>query len=49
MQKLKLSRGAEFIINRLTENGFKAYAVGGCVRDLLRGKNPDDYLSLIHI
>ena len=43
MQKLKLSRGAEFIINRLTENGFKAYAVGGCVRDLLRGKTPDDY------
>ena len=43
MQKLKLSLGAEFIINRLTENGFKAYAVGGCVRDLLRGKTPDDY------
>lgn len=43
MQKIKLSFGAEFIINRLTENGFKAYAVGGCVRDLLRGKTPCDY------
>ena len=31
------------LIRRLEENGFEAYAVGGCVRDMLLGKNPEDY------
>ena len=31
------------IIKELKENGFEGYAVGGCVRDLLRGVNPEDY------
>lgn len=31
------------IINRLEENGFSAYAVGGCVRDLLIGREVNDY------
>ena len=43
MPALKLSEGAEFIIDRLEKNGYKAYAVGGCVRDLLRGKTPCDF------
>ena len=30
-------------LRRLTENGYEAYAVGGAVRDLLRGKTPHDY------
>lgn len=33
----------EYIHNRLGAAGFKAYAVGGCVRDLLRGENPSDW------
>ncbi len=33
----------ERIINRLYEHGFEAYAVGGCVRDALMGKTPDDW------
>ncbi len=31
------------IISILAENGFEAYAVGGCVRDSLLGRNPDDW------
>lgn len=40
---LKIPQNEEFIINRLLENGHKAYIVGGCVRDILLGKTPDDY------
>jgi len=31
------------ILNRLIDNGFDAYIVGGCVRDLLIGREPFDY------
>ncbi len=31
------------VINRLEQAGFAAYAVGGCVRDLLRGEQPYDW------
>lgn len=31
------------IISVFEKNGYKAYAVGGCVRDILLGKKPDDY------
>jgi poly(A) polymerase len=31
------------IVDRLQDAGFKAYLVGGCVRDLLLGKIPKDY------
>lgn len=37
-----LSAGAQFILEQLNHAGFEAYAVGGCVRDLLRGVNPSD-------
>ena len=30
-------------IMRLNERGYEAYAVGGCVRDMLRGVTPNDY------
>ena len=33
----------EFIIDRLENNGFEAYLVGGCVRDMLMGISPHDY------
>lgn len=32
-----------FILNKLRENGFKAYIVGGCVRDKLLSIEPHDY------
>lgn len=31
------------VVRRLTECGYSAYVVGGCVRDLLLGKSPKDY------
>jgi poly(A) polymerase len=31
------------IINRLTKNKYKAYFVGGCIRDLLLNRNPKDF------
>ena len=30
-------------MRRMAEAGWRAYAVGGCVRDLLRGAEPGDY------
>lgn len=33
----------EKIINKLEDQGFEAYAVGGCVRDLLLGMEPKDW------
>lgn len=40
---MKLPKGAEFILNRLTGAGYAAYVVGGCVRDALMGHAPGDY------
>ncbi len=34
---------AREIIRRLQQNGYQAYAVGGCIRDSLRGKTPQDW------
>ena len=34
---------AQQIIKKLVEAGFQAYLVGGCVRDLLLGKEPKDF------
>jgi putative nucleotidyltransferase with HDIG domain len=31
------------VLKKLQENKFEAYVVGGCVRDLLLGKNPKDW------
>ncbi len=36
------SQNALSIVNKLSRNGFDAYLVGGCVRDLLLGKKPKD-------
>ena len=33
----------EEIIKRLTDSGFEAYAVGGCVRDSLLNREPGDW------
>ena len=40
---MKLSPSAEKAIQMLEKAGFEAYAVGGCVRDSLLGKNPTDF------
>ena len=33
--KMNLPEDVNFIIHKLYENGFEAYAVGGCVRDTM--------------
>ncbi len=38
-----LSEEALFVINELENNGFEAFAVGGCVRDFLMGVPINDY------
>lgn len=40
---MKLSDGCKYVINKLENHGFKAYAVGGCVRNRLLGLEPKDY------
>jgi poly(A) polymerase len=35
--------GALQIVKRLRENGFTAFFAGGCVRDMLLGRRPNDY------
>lgn len=39
----KIPCGARAILSRLNAAGFEAYLVGGCVRDLLRGIEPNDW------
>jgi len=43
MNKIQMPAGAEYIIEQLNKNGFEAYVVGGCVRDSLLGKSPNDW------
>lgn len=39
----QMSRHALSIVEKLQRNGFEAYIVGGCLRDLLLGKQPKDF------
>jgi tRNA nucleotidyltransferase (CCA-adding enzyme) len=39
----KVPKEVKDILEKLIEAGFQAYIVGGCVRDLLMAKNPDDW------
>ena len=41
--QIRLPDKVRLIINKLTDEGFEAYAVGGCVRDSLLGKKPNDW------
>lgn len=43
MQRIELPDGVQRIIGRLESAGFEAYAVGGCVRDSLLGRTPEDW------
>lgn len=40
---IEIPEKVEFILNTLLENGFEAYAVGGCVRDVLLNRVPGDW------
>ena len=41
--KFDLPQNIKFVLDTLISNGHSAYIVGGCVRDLLCGKLPNDY------
>ncbi len=41
--KIVLPEKVTYIIDTLTQHGFEAYAVGGCVRDTMLGRIPMDW------
>lgn len=43
IRKISLPEDVREIINTIEEAGFEAYAVGGCVRDCLLSRTPDDW------
>ena len=43
IEESAISVNANKVISRLQENGFQAYLVGGCIRDLLLRKTPKDF------
>ena len=43
MIAINMPKDVKYIINALEKNGYEAYAVGGCVRDAIIGKEPNDW------
>ena len=43
MKKIDLPQDVKYIIDALERSGYEAYAVGGCVRDTLLGRQPNDW------
>lgn len=41
--RIELPEKVSYIIDELTKNGYEAFAVGGCVRDTILGRNPNDW------
>ena len=41
--KIRVPEHVEYIVNTLIEHGYEAYAVGGCVRDTILGREPGDW------
>ena len=41
--KIELPDHVKFILDTLDKNGYEGYAVGGCVRDALLGREPQDW------
>ncbi|MDI6591558.1 MAG: CCA tRNA nucleotidyltransferase [Patescibacteria group bacterium] len=39
----RIPKEVKFVIDQLKKKGFEAYIVGGCVRDFLRGVEPQDW------
>lgn len=43
MKFMKIPEKVRLIIENLEQHGYEAYAVGGCVRDTLLGREPEDW------
>ena len=41
--RIELPEKVKFIIDTITEAGFEAFAVGGCIRDSILGREPNDW------
>lgn len=41
--KIQMPEDVKYILEKLNSAGHEAYAVGGCVRDSILGRNPDDW------
>lgn len=41
--RIQLPKDVDYIIKELQKHGFEAYAVGGCVRDVILGREPEDW------
>ena len=41
--KIPLPEKVSMILNNLTLHGYEAYIVGGCVRDSILGRTPEDW------
>ncbi len=41
--RIQMPQDVEWIIGKIREHGFEAFAVGGCVRDTLLGREPGDW------
>ena len=41
--EIQIPDKVDYILNELHANGYEAYAVGGCVRDALLGREPEDW------
>lgn len=43
ISRVPINKNALAVIDRLSQAGFEAYLVGGCVRDMLLGREPKDF------
>jgi tRNA nucleotidyltransferase (CCA-adding enzyme) len=43
MQKFSIPKEVSYVTNELEKAGFEAFIVGGCVRDLILGREPKDW------
>ena len=41
--KIQMPKDVKYILEKLNNAGYEAYAVGGCVRDSILGRTPDDW------
>ena len=41
--KIFIPKDVKFLIDKIYENGYEAYIVGGCVRDSILNLIPNDY------
>lgn len=41
--RIALPEKVKYIIDTITKAGYEAYAVGGCIRDCILGRKPDDW------